>query len=640
MKAYTEHTHTATHKQTMMSAPATPATPLAAFHGLHGSLCDGSTATDNRSDWLRLREMIVRIRREHHLDDIVSAAEPHEHSTSNRSDENDSAPPALTETVGPLSLPRLFDLSDAQVLSMMNGLKALLSTFDEMFLEMCSAANSRQNSAGSSSRFPSTHGATVFGEDGDDEGANDHHCTPPSSPHIIPVGRRRKSEALELQQQQQWPDSNSIAAWGSRSASHDPLPGAVGRHSSIATLWRRTSATSIASLPMSQQCQFQKTTSLVAYRDAQGVKWVNRYAIIGELGRGSQGKVKLAELRDDDFPTSRRLVAIKVLRRSQRGLWARAAQSSALQRIESEINIMKRLKHKNIVQLYEVIDDPASAKKNIYLIMQYVMQGPICKMVKGMTCPCFPEDRVALVARQIIAGLQYLHKHGVVHRDIKPENILVGEHGKVYLADFGVAELFECGETPIVAGRIGTPAFFAPEMFDPVLPTQHDEGTEDYDDSCIITRPRQDSNPASDGGVVAVVGLAAAVDVWALGVTVYCLLYGKAPFGCHASLSLENDVCFSDLTFPISHTISEDARDFLCGALDKTPERRMTLDKLRAHRWVARAAKKQQDTQQACWYLPTVPQVQRPSLTSSGSSPRKVPAFVSREPEHNSGALG
>ncbi|CUG86721.1 protein kinase, putative [Bodo saltans] len=416
-----------------------------------------------------------------------------------------------------------------------------------------------------------------------------------ASQQIVPVGRRRKSEGLYLQ------DSNSVA--GSRSASREPMEATPvsllqQRQGSCTSLWRRSSANSIASLPISQRCQFQQTSSLVLHRDDTGVKWINHYAVIGLLGRGSQGKVKLAEHRDG-FSHSTKLVAIKVLPRSPKAKWWRAAELSALRRIETEIEIMKKLKHKNVVQLYEVIDDPSSQK--MYLVMQYIAQGPICKLERDMTCPCFPEDRVASVVRQMITGLRYLHRHGVVHRDIKPENILLGEHGRIYLADFGVAEMFERGDNPIVAGRVGTPMFFAPEMFDPIQSMD------------AAHRPNNNNAP---GGIssdvsVAVVGLAAAVDVWALGVTMYCLLFGRPPFGHQSStLSLEDDVCFSDLTFPSSRGVSAEARDFLCRVLEKNPEERVTLGELRKHRWLEVFA----------------PPTKAPAATISGPNSRRTSA--------------
>lgn len=397
-----------------------------------------------------------------------------------------------------------------------------------------------------------------------------------SLPHVIPVGRRRKSQSHD-----------SASCTESRSASMErpvadvhvnpvvqsTLQQRQCSSATTTTLWRRGSVNSIASIPVSQRCPFQQTSFVNVRRDEHGVKWINDYALIGQLGRGSQGKVKLAERRHSSNP-QKTLVAIKIFSRSPKAKWWRAAEMSALKRIEREVEIMKHLKHKNVVQLFEVIDDPTSHK--MYLVMQYIEQGPICKLDSDGTCPCFPEERVAAVVRQIVTGLRYLHEHGVVHRDIKPENVLVGDHGRVYLADFGVAEMFERGDNPVVSGRIGTPIFFAPEMFDP------------------IQQYRCEASGNNEGAAedqAKITGLAAAVDVWALGITAYCLLFGRPPFGNRSNrLSLEDDVCFSELTIPTSRTVSSDAINFLRRVLDKAPEERISLVDLRKHPWLERHA--------------------------------------------------
>jgi len=143
----------------------------------------------------------------------------------------------------------------------------------------------------------------------------------------------------------------------------------------------------------------------------------------------------------------------------------------------------------------------------MYLVMQYVEHGPLVSLAPdGTTSRTVAPCLLAHYARQLCAGLQYLHKHGVIHRDIKPDNILLGPQDTVYLADFGMADAFDVdadaeaadgAAAHAVKGTRGTVAFMAPEIVDATAST------------------------AAAGE---------AVDVWALGVTLYALLYGRLPW--------------------------------------------------------------------------------------------------------------
>lgn len=264
------------------------------------------------------------------------------------------------------------------------------------------------------------------------------------------------------------------------------------------------------------------TTSQKTVDIESGNKKINEYVLLGELGRGAQGKVKLA------FDTDRnQLRAIKIIRRPAKvdghGI-GKTVASEQRKRIEQEIAITKRLRHKNLVSLYEVIDDPEMEK--LYLVMQHVGDGPVTKFRGGVFCDRFEDGRCASFARQLSAGLMYLHQHGVVHRDIKPENILRGEGDEVLLADFGVSEMLE-GEIPsdedeaseswtkrrrdlrdrsvTVGGSRGTPGFLAPELIAPAA-----EG--DIGEPCNLHHS------------------GAMVDIWALGVTFFALLCGRLPW--------------------------------------------------------------------------------------------------------------
>ncbi|CUG92447.1 protein kinase, putative [Bodo saltans] len=275
-----------------------------------------------------------------------------------------------------------------------------------------------------------------------------------------------------------------------------------------------TSMVSLHKPPVQVTTSFQKSLDTES-----GNKKINEYILLGELGRGAQGKVKLA------FDTERNVLrAVKIIRRPPdvdgHGIGKMLASESR-KRIEQEIAITKRLRHKNLVSLYEVIDDPEMDK--LYLVLQHAGNGPLTKFRGGIFCDRYEEGRCASFARQLSAGLMYLHQHGVVHRDIKPENILRGEGDEVLLADFGVSEMLatdiptdeeeateawtrrrrELRDQGVVvnAGSRGTPAFLAPEL---------------------IALRNLEAEPEQHSGEL--------IDIWALGVTLFALLCGRLPW--------------------------------------------------------------------------------------------------------------
>eukprot|EP00760_Papus_ankaliazontas_P021790 PhM_4_TR18737/c7_g1_i1/m.65860 len=166
-------------------------------------------------------------------------------------------------------------------------------------------------------------------------------------------------------------------------------------------------------------------TTLIRDNDDEGRKLVNEYAVLGELGRGAYGKVKLAINIHTDAP-----IALKILNR-QRLKKARVD-------LKNEISVMEKLRHPNIVRLHSVINDPTADK--VYLVLEYVSGGSfVDQMNEGYTIVSTNDDGTSLVPMKlttdsfrtrfldVLHGLQYLHNHNVVHMDIKPENILVGE---------------------------------------------------------------------------------------------------------------------------------------------------------------------------------------------------------------------
>lgn len=185
-----------------------------------------------------------------------------------------------------------------------------------------------------------------------------------------------------------------------------------------------------------------------------------------------------------------------------------------------EIAILKKCSHPNIVELKEVLDDVKSNK--IYLVLEYLECGEILWQ-SGEGVPLMTLDQAREVARDVISGLEYLHFQGIIHRDIKPANLLRDKAGNVKISDFGVSYASSLGQFNNdeleLAKTAGTPAFFAPEL-------------------CASTTDA--SRPP----------ITSKIDVWAFGVTMYCLLFGKVPFIAESEFELFKVIVNQPLTFP------------------------------------------------------------------------------------------
>jgi serine/threonine protein kinase len=179
-------------------------------------------------------------------------------------------------------------------------------------------------------------------------------------------------------------------------------------------------------------------------------RYIGKYRVKGELGRGGMGAVYLAEQ-----PGLGREVAIKELIQSA------AADPVALKRFLQEAQVMARASHPNLVQVHDL---ELMGEAN-YIVLEFVrgkslrdwlLRGPI------------PLPQVFAVMHGVLQALDYAHKHAIVHRDMKPENVLLSDEGMVKVADFGIARLTDdsgVGGTATKTGTtVGTPQYMSPEQ--------------------------------------------------------------------------------------------------------------------------------------------------------------------------------
>ena len=173
-------------------------------------------------------------------------------------------------------------------------------------------------------------------------------------------------------------------------------------------------------------------------------QYIGRHRILRTLGRGGMGVVYLAEQANPQ-----RLVALKLL--------AGSGGAPALARFRREGELLARLSHPGIAQIFEV---DADVDGRPYLVMEYINGGDLATHCAKLS----RHERLVLLA-QVADAVEHAHARGVVHRDLKPSNVLVDAEGHPKVLDFGIGQIMEDGHTLTETGMLlGTPAYMSPEQ--------------------------------------------------------------------------------------------------------------------------------------------------------------------------------
>ncbi|MEM1063755.1 MAG: serine/threonine-protein kinase, partial [Planctomycetota bacterium] len=178
---------------------------------------------------------------------------------------------------------------------------------------------------------------------------------------------------------------------------------------------------------------------------------ISRYLVKKKLGAGGMGAVWLA--RDEKLE---RDVALKLLP------LAESTSESLVKRFRAEAAAAARLKHPNIVGVYDAGEDESGY---LFIALEYVDGVDAERRLKKSGPMSF--RRTVSIVRQLNEALVHLHEQGLVHRDIKPSNLLVRQDGTVMLTDMGLAKAVESGSNAGItrAGfTVGTVDYMAPEQ--------------------------------------------------------------------------------------------------------------------------------------------------------------------------------
>lgn len=179
------------------------------------------------------------------------------------------------------------------------------------------------------------------------------------------------------------------------------------------------------------------------------ISQIGRYEVLGELGQGAMGIVYKAK-----DPLIDRVVAIKTINLAL----AMDEKEEYEGRFYQEAKAAGRLNHPNIVTIYDV----GKSGDVAYIAMEF-LQGRELRDIMN-DGGLLPVDQVLDMVAQVAQGLAYAHEHDIVHRDVKPSNIMVVRDGHVKITDFGIARMASSSVRTQTGMVLGSPKYMSPEQ--------------------------------------------------------------------------------------------------------------------------------------------------------------------------------
>ncbi|KAJ9700258.1 hypothetical protein PVL29_005872 [Vitis rotundifolia] len=270
--------------------------------------------------------------------------------------------------------------------------------------------------------------------------------------------------------------------------------------------------------------------------EAPSIRWRK-----GELiGCGAFGRVYMGMNLD-----SGELLAVKQVSIAANSASKEKTQAH-IRELEEEVKLLKNLSHPNIVRYLGT----AREDESLNILLEFVPGGSISSLLGKFGS--FPESVIRMYTKQLLLGLEYLHKNGIMHRDIKGANILVDNKGCIKLADFGASKkVVELATITGAKSMKGTPYWMAPEV---ILQTGH----------------------------------SFSADIWSVGCTVIEMATGKPPWSQqYQEVAALFHIGTTKSHPPIPEHLTAEAKDFLLKCLQKEPNLRPAASELLQHPFVS-----------------------------------------------------
>ena len=210
-------------------------------------------------------------------------------------------------------------------------------------------------------------------------------------------------------------------------------------------------------------------------------------------------------------------------------------------RMKYEIDLMKTLKHENIVKLYDYFYD----NDDLYLILEYCNKGDLSMFLNHKA---LKEVYAKKYMKQLSNGLKYLASKNIIHRDLKPQNILIGNDGLLKITDFSFAKILNNND--MLQTICGSPLYMSPE----------------------IIKYKNYSNKS---------------DLWSIGMILYELLTGKSPYKASTHYELIKKIDTTPIMLPKCIHITDSCKDLLHGLLQRKVKLRISWDDFFNHKWFA-----------------------------------------------------